>query len=111
MRTVHLEHLIGSRVDSVDGFRVGRIEEIRAERHQGELQLVEYHLGAGALLERWSLTRQIIVRWNQIDIAHRDGPRLLCPVGELVADSWKLKRPCSCRVNRRSVTLFGVATR
>ncbi len=91
MRTVRLEHLLGSRVDSVDGFRVGRIEEIRAERHQGELQLVEYHLGSGALLERWSLTRnlfgrrthQIVVRWNQIDIAHRDGPRLLCPVDEL----------------------------
>ena len=91
MRTVRLEHLLGSCVDSVDGFRLGRIEEIRAERHQGELQLVEYHLGSGALLERWSLTRnlfgrrthQIVVRWNQIDIAHRDGPRLLCPVDEL----------------------------
>jgi sporulation protein YlmC with PRC-barrel domain len=90
-RTVRLEHLIGRRVDTVDGFRVGHIEEIRAERHHGELELVEYHLGTGALLERWSVTRrlfgrrahQIIVRWDQIDIAHRDGPRLLCPVEEL----------------------------
>jgi hypothetical protein len=89
--TLRLEDLIGCRVDSVDGFRVGHIEEIRAERHHGELQLVEYHLGAGALLERWSITRrlfgrlghQIIVRWDQIDIAHRGGPRLLCPVDEL----------------------------
>jgi hypothetical protein len=90
-RTLRLEHLIGRRVDSVDGFSVGRIEEIRAERHHGQLELVEYHLGPGALLERWSLARrllgrrahQIIVRWDQIDIAHRDGPRLLCAVDEL----------------------------
>src|SRR4051812_47010697 len=90
-KTVRLEHLIGSRVDSVDGFVVGHIEEIRAERHHGELQLVEYHLGTGALLQRWSVSRrlfgrradQLIVRWNQIDLAHRDGPRLLCPVEEL----------------------------
>jgi len=90
-RTLRLEQLIGQRVDSVDGFVVGRIEEIRAERHHGQLELVEYHLGAGALFERWSLTRglfglrahQIIVRWDQIDITHRGGPRLLCPVGEL----------------------------
>ena len=90
-RTLRLEQLIGRRVDSVDGLLVGRIEEIRAERHHGQLQLVEYHLGTGALLERWSLTRrlfglhpqQIIVRWDQIDIAHRGGPRLLCPVEEL----------------------------
>jgi hypothetical protein len=90
-RTLRLEQLIGRRVDSVDGFSVGRIEEIRAERHHGQLELVEYHLGPGALLERWSLTRglfgrrahRIIVRWDQIDIAHRDGPRLLCPDDEL----------------------------
>ena len=90
-RTLRLEQLIGRRVDSVDGFSVGRIEEIRAERHHGQLELVEYHLGPGALLERWSLTRrlfgrrahQIIVRWDQIHIAHRGGPRLLCPVDEL----------------------------
>jgi hypothetical protein len=90
-RTLRLEQLIGRRVDSVDGLLVGRIEEVRAERHHGQLELVEYHLGTGALLERWSLTRrlfglrprQIIVRWDQIDIAHRGGPRLLCPVEEL----------------------------
>ena len=90
-RTLRLEQLIGRRVGSVDGFSVGRIEEIRAERHHGQLELVEYHLGTGALLERWSITRrllgrrthQIIVRWNQIDIAHRGRPRLLCPVDEL----------------------------
>lgn len=91
MRTMRLEDLIGARVDSVDGLRIGHIQEIRAERHRGELQLVEYHLGAGALLERWSVTRrlfgrrahQLIVRWDQIDIAHRDGPRLLCPTVDL----------------------------
>ena len=90
-RTLRLEQLIGQRVRSIDGFAVGRIEEIRAERHHGQLELVEYHLGTGAVLERWSVTRrllgrrthQIIVRWNQIDIAHRGGPRLLCPVEEL----------------------------
>ena len=91
IRTLRLEHLVGRRVESVDGISIGRIEEIRAERHHGRLELVEYHLGSGAVLERWSLTRrllgrrahQIVVRWDQIDIAHRDGPRLLCAVDEL----------------------------
>jgi hypothetical protein len=90
-RTLRLEDLLGCRVHSIDGFPVGRIQEIVAERHHGELQLVEYHLGSGALLERLSVTRrltgrkahQLIVRWQQIDVAHRDGPRLLCPVEEL----------------------------
>ena len=90
-RTLRLEDLIGSPVESVDGVRVGRIQEILARRHRGGLELVEYHLGTGALLERWSLSRrllglkarQLIVRWDQIDIGHRGRPRLLVAVEEL----------------------------
>ena len=90
-RVVLLEDLAGARVASIDGFRVGRIQEVVAERHHGELQLVEYHLGSGALLERWSLTRNLlglkrrllVARWDQIVIGHRDGPRLLVPVEQL----------------------------
>jgi hypothetical protein len=90
-KTLRLEDLIGSAVDSVDGRRFGRIEEVIAERHGGELQLVEYHIGPDALLERWSLVGRLlgrrvhlyIVGWNQIDIAHRDRPRLLVPSGDL----------------------------
>jgi hypothetical protein len=90
-QTVRLEDLVGARVKSLDGVSVGHIQEIVAERHGGELQLMEYHLGTGALLERWSLTRhlfglkghRLIVRWHQIDIGHRNGPRLLVPVEEV----------------------------
>lgn len=90
-RTLRLDDLVGAQVKSIDGFGVGRIEEILAERHGGELQLMEYHLGTGALLERWSVTRhlfgltgrRLIVRWQQIDIGHRGGPRLLVPVADL----------------------------
>jgi hypothetical protein len=90
-RTLRLEDLLGRRVHSVDGFPVGRIEELIARRQHRELEVVEYHLGSGALLERWSVTRrltgrkshQYIVKWDQIDIAHSHGPRLLCPVEDL----------------------------
>jgi hypothetical protein len=87
-RTVRLEDLIGRRVRSVEGV-VGRIEEVIAERHSGELQVVEFHLGPGSLLERWSLarlrrrTRTIIVRWDQIDIENPNDVRLTCGPDEL----------------------------
>jgi hypothetical protein len=86
-RTVRLEDLIGRRVRSAEG-PVGRIEEVVAERHSGELQVMEFHLGPGALLERWSLSRlrrrtTTIVRWDQIDIENPNDVRLTCSPDEL----------------------------
>jgi hypothetical protein len=73
---------------------VGHIEEICVERHDGEYQVVEYLLGTGALLERWSVVRnlfgirlrKLIARWNQIDLSNPERPRLTCPVGEIEID-------------------------
>jgi len=48
----HVEHLLGRRVVDVDGNTVGRLEEMHAEMIDGELVVTEFHIGAGALLER-----------------------------------------------------------
>ncbi len=94
-RTVRVEDLLGSRVRTSDGRTVGRIEEIRAERRAGgEHEVVEYHLGPGALLERFALARRmlgrrpqmLIVRWDQIDIRRPEAPVLTCAVEELKHD-------------------------
>jgi hypothetical protein len=69
-RELHLELILGKRVVDVDGKRVGRIQEMRAERgeggggggnmgreveeRQGELVVVEYLIGPAAILERLS---------------------------------------------------------
>lgn len=48
----HVEHLLGRRVLDVEGRVVGRLEELHAEMVDGELVVIEFHIGAGALLER-----------------------------------------------------------
>ena len=90
-RFVHLEDLLGRRVEAPDGRRVGRIEEIRAARRGDEYELTEYLLGTGAFVERLSLVarllrnepRTYIVRWDQIDLTSPDRPRLTCSMEEL----------------------------
>ena len=90
-RFVHLEDLLGRRVEALDGRRVGRIEEIRADRRGDEYELTEYLLGTGALVERLSLvsrlfgreSRTYIVRWDQIDITSPSRPRLTCSIEDL----------------------------
>jgi len=76
---------------AANGRRVGRIEEVRAEHRGGEYQIVEYRLGSGAVMERWSVirnlfgikTRMLIARWNQVDISDPRRPRLTCPLDEI----------------------------
>jgi hypothetical protein len=48
----HVEHLLGRRVLDLEGKVVGRLEELHAEMVDGELVVTEFHIGAGALLER-----------------------------------------------------------
>jgi hypothetical protein len=86
-RLVRLEDLVGRRVRSQSGELVGRIEEIRAERRNGQHEIVEYHLGSGALLERWGVVSKLfgggktrIARWDQLDIHNPEKPVLTCPV-------------------------------
>ena len=86
-RTVRLELLIGTPLLSKDGKRVGRIEEVLAGDRR---EITEFHVGAGALLERLSALglfaakkKGYRVRWDQIDWSNRKRPRLVCEVNEL----------------------------
>ena len=96
---VRLEDLLGARVVGVDGRRVGRIEEVCVARREGEYQVMEYLLGAGAVLERWSCAenlfgfkgRKLTVRWDQIDISNPARPRLTCPLDEIETDGAKTR--------------------
>jgi len=90
-RLVYLDDVLGRRVRTADGRVVGRIEEVRTERRaNGEHEVVEYHLGTGALLERLAVVRSflspkpmLIARWDQIDIRRPPALVLTCAVDEL----------------------------
>ena len=67
-------------VHDLAGRRVGRIRDIRAEARDGELLVVEYHLGSAALMERWGLSllrlvglgaarEPLRIPWDRIDIS------------------------------------------
>jgi hypothetical protein len=86
-REVHLELLLGTRVWSLDGRAVGRIEEIRAGDHA---EILEFHVGKRALLERLSAIgllqwpkKGYRVRWDQLDWTDLKRPRLTCAISEL----------------------------
>jgi len=90
-RFVYLDDVLGQRVRTADGRVVGRIEEVRAERRaNGDHEVVEYHLGSGALLERLAFVRSflkpkpmLIVGWDQLDIRRPQAPVLTCALEEL----------------------------
>jgi hypothetical protein len=85
----HVEHLLGRRVLDADGRIVGRLEELRAEAIDGELVVTEFHIGAGALLERMGefvtqlpflryipfSRRMYRVPWQQFDLSDTRRPR------------------------------------
>jgi sporulation protein YlmC with PRC-barrel domain len=89
-RTRRVERLLGQPVFDPAGKKVGRLEEIRAERHQGALEVREYLLGPGALIERLGVVSRllgrkrlvIVARWDQLDITG-SSLRLTCGVDEL----------------------------
>jgi hypothetical protein len=91
---IRLEDLLGRRVRSASGRPVGRIEEVRVERHDGEYVVVQYLLGTGAVLERWSVAqklfgirgRMLAVRWNQLDLSNPERPQLTCSPDEIETD-------------------------
>ena len=90
-RFVRLEDLLGRSVTAEDGRRVGRIEEVRVEKHGDDYEISEFLLGAGALLERLSIIHRLlgrqprtyIAQWDQVDITRPEHPRLTCPAEEL----------------------------
>ncbi len=97
---VKLELLLGRRVVDVDGVRVGRIEEVLAEREGDELLVTEFHVGTYGLLERLSIfhigtgllrylgghamsAKPHRIPWEKIDLSDPEHPRLTCSIAEL----------------------------
>lgn len=92
-REIHVERLLGTRVCDVNGEVVGRLEELRCEMVDGEEVVVEYHIGAAAVLERigmfvsslpifsalpWSWW-EYRVRWQDVDIVSSRTLKLKIP--------------------------------
>src|SRR5438093_8968900 len=96
---IHLELLLGKRVLDPAGKPVGRIEEMHAERRDGEWVIREYLIGPAALFQRlaaWPVAHAIAgifgagkleegprVPWDKLDLSYPEHPRLLCSVEEL----------------------------
>jgi sporulation protein YlmC with PRC-barrel domain len=95
---IHLELLMGKRVYALNGRAIGRLEEVRAEVHQGVASVNEFLVGTSAIFERlsaWEIGRAMLglfgswiksgysVKWNQIDLTDPERPKLTCPVSEL----------------------------
>jgi hypothetical protein len=85
-REVHIELLLGRRVYDVHGQVAGRILAIRAKTEGAHCFVIEYHLGAEALLRRLGITsgrligiarpKPRVVPWNQLDLSDPERPRL-----------------------------------
>ena len=88
---VHVELLLGTKVVDVNGEKVGRIEEFRAEQDGGSCRIESYMIGASALVERlsaWTLIRPIKralkgriysvfeVGWQDMDLSDPKKPKL-----------------------------------
>lgn len=90
-RAIRVEDLLGRQVRTQDGSVLGRIEEIRAERNGEVHEVMEYHLGSGALIERLGVLSRVlrrgprtyVVRWDQLDLSRPREPRLTCDVSAI----------------------------
>jgi len=95
---IHLELLLGKRVYALNGRAIGRVEEVRAELHQGSASVSEFLVGSYAIFERlsaWEIGRAVLglfgsviksgyrIRWEQIDFTDPQRPTLTCHVSEL----------------------------
>ena len=95
---IHLGLLVGKRVYALNGRAIGRLEEARAEVHQGVASVNEFVVGTYAIFERlsaWQIGRALLglfgsfvksgysVRWNQIDLTDPERLKLTCSVSEL----------------------------
>jgi hypothetical protein len=100
-RELHLERLLNRRVVDSAGHTVGRLEEAIARNAGRHCEVVEYHVGAYALLDRlgaWYIGRSILrcvglgkgyrVRWDQLELSEDGDLRLTCAVTELQTLAW-----------------------
>lgn len=87
----HIELLLGAKVYDVNGEKVGRIEEFRADEDGDACRVEAYLIGASALVERlsaWTLIRPIKralkghiysvfeVPWQEMDLSDPKRPKL-----------------------------------
>ena len=89
MSAFHIEDLIGVVVRDASGRKLGRIFEMIAEERNGELVILEYHLGQGAFLERVSMSvrnmfgmkqkEPLRIGWERLDLSNPAKPRVLSP--------------------------------
>ena len=85
-RRIRLDDLQGRLIHDADGHRIGRIFDMRAEEHDGELVIVEYMIGARGLVQRVGLSMMRLVGfggrdpwkipWDRLDISDPDHPVL-----------------------------------
>jgi hypothetical protein len=89
---LRIDRVLGRQVLAANGRSAGRLEEFRAEVHDGRCAITEYVLGAAGLIERlgvvarglFGLPRQgYVARWDQVDFSDLETPRLTCAVEEL----------------------------
>jgi hypothetical protein len=83
---IYLHELIGRLVHDESGAPVGRIFEIRAEETDGALQIVEFHIGTAAALQRLGLSLMTaigidraqpqIIPWDKLDLSDIERPVL-----------------------------------
>ena len=97
MAEVHVERLVGRRVLDTEGRALGRIEDVRAEREEGEWIVRDYVLGVGGLIERlaagplvatllgrWApMLRRHVIPWDALDLSDPEWPRLTRPLTEM----------------------------
>jgi hypothetical protein len=91
--SLRLDRLLGRRVLAANNRPIGRIEEFRAERQGTGWVVTAYAIGRAGLWERLGLSAQMLfgpatsrgylARWDQIDLANPEYPRLRCPVDAL----------------------------
>ena len=98
-RELNVELLLSRHVYALNGSRVGRIEEVRAEKRGREYYVTDYLVGAYALFGRlsgWVIGRAILdvfmvraknrgfrVPWDQLDLSDPEKPRLKCALSDL----------------------------
>ena len=96
---IHAELLVGRRVRAMNGFVIGRLEEIRAKQEARACYVEEFLTGSYGILERLaagSIGRAMLkafgarikhssyrIPWDKLDLSDPNQPRLLCEVSEL----------------------------
>jgi hypothetical protein len=88
MSRIRVDDLLGRVVRDSNDQTIGRIYEMRAEEEGDDLVIVEYHLGAAAMMERVGLSilrlaglsrgrDPLKVPWDRMDLSDPRHPRLL----------------------------------